>query len=326
MKLAKQGGSILWSKMYTIDISQSLNRIGPGGGIRKLADGNFIVIGMMQQLNPLLGGSRTILAKIDPSGNILWQNTYGNSAMSSVTAFNVIDNPTDQTLIVSGMGMDKTTFNSSILVMKIASASGAITLQRQIGLSSENNTGFVIKSGTALYFSGTHSTGYTDSHLKVLYGKLSPTTFNPTWANTFGGAVAEYGASMKTSTGFMMEGTTFSFGNSPAKGNIFGMILDANGNYPGCYVTPIQLSTKNPGLTPTLFNLTASTPTLTSKSSPGAVAIALPVTSITLPTTNICQPIASPASEEITPAFLSGDNAMSDEDLEQGEAPQGDLE
>jgi hypothetical protein len=92
----------------------------------------------------------------------------------------------------------------------------------------------------------------------------------------------------------MLGGTTFSFGYATAtKGDIFGMILDANGKYPGCYVNPVTLQTTNPGVTSKPLSLIASFPTLTARTAGTASSIALPVINAVLPSTNICAPITT---------------------------------
>ena len=101
-----------------------------------------------------------------------------------------------------------------------------------------------------------------------------------------------------------MSGATNSFGPGiPKEYNIFGMLLDANGNYPGCHVTPFSLpvNTKpgivaaNPGLTTTILQ------SLTSRVSGAPKNFNLKVSSKTLTSQQFCASIAAP------PGFLAED-------------------
>jgi hypothetical protein len=213
-------------------------------------------------------------------------------------ASSVIENP-DGTLILCGVLMDSS-FHTSILVMKLA-ATGTITLKRRLGATTEYNTGSVMKSGSELLLMGMHHTSFTDPNLKLLYGKLNATTFVPVWAKTFGGTGADFGDLLARSGGYMLTGTTTSFGPGvPTKTNVFGMTLDANGNYPGCHVSPYTLSATIPSVTAGSLSLTATTPTLTARTAGAATNISLTVSPVTLPAANICAPITSADEPPLT--------------------------
>lgn len=296
MKFTKAGGP-LWSKLYTPGLT---NLLTMGGGFQKMPGGDFLIVG---QMTSLLGGGgiRTILARIDSLGAIRWQNSYGSTALSSAMAFNVIQNGTDQTLTVSGTATDATLKNSNILVMKLNANTGAVLLQNKIGQASAtaHNSGVVTKSGAGLYLSGLHWTGTAVTRTKVLYGKLNTTTFAPTWAKIFGGQNTDMGALFKTASGFLLGGTTRSFGVTPNQGNLFGIVLDASGRYPGCHVGALTLLATNPGIVATPLDLTAATPTLTARTAGNAAAIVLPAVTTTLPAADICAPIAGPTDFQV---------------------------
>jgi hypothetical protein len=300
MKLDKTGGGVLWKKMYSIDIATSFDRIGSGGGIRKLADGSFLIMGVLQQLNPLLVGNRTILARINANGGLLWANSYGAPKLG-VQASSVSEITAEDALLVSGsMTVSDATSpnfgNASVLAMKVATDSGAVGLQKRIGGAGQYNSGSLQRSGTLLFLSGMHAASLTDlgTHLSVLYAKLNPTTLKPVWAKTFGGAYREMGIVQKAAAGYVIGGTSYSFGQSTnSKGDIFGLTLDGTGSYPGCtWVADITLANTTPGVTATPLALQVTTPTLATGASLGTPSsIALTVTDATLPGADICSPI-----------------------------------
>ncbi len=285
MKLNKSTGAFMWKKLYTLP--PATGTLG-GGGLDLLSDGSFILSGTVTP--PASTMAKTLLVKISSGGAIQWQRSYGIPS-ASVTAANVIENP-DHTLIVSGMLMDSS-FHTSILVMKLA-ASGTITLKRRLGATTQYNAGTVLKSGSELLLMGTHHTSFVDPNLDLLYGKLNAATLVPIWAKTFGGTGVEFGDLLVRSGGYMITGTTTSFGPGvPAKTNVFGMTLDANGDYPNCHVSPYTLAATIPSVTAGSLSLTVTAPTLTARTAGAPTDISLTVSSVTLPVKNICAPITS---------------------------------
>jgi hypothetical protein len=308
MKLNKATGLPLWTKLYTLPL---LTGTLTGGVLHPLSSGSFILSGTMTPFGSTV--AKTILVKISSAGAILWQKSYA-CATASVMASNVIEN-SDGTLIVSGTLMVPSTYNASILVMKLTASGALTTVKKRLGATTQYNMGSIMKSGTGeLLLSGIHGTSLADAHKKVLYGKLDATTFAPLWAKTFGGTGMDIGGFLARSGGYMLEGITTSFGPGvPAKMNIFGMTLDANGNYPGCHVSSYTLSPTIPSITATSLSLTATNPTLTARTAGAAANITLTVSSVTLPATNICAPIASPDEPPLT-----------EESETPGEQPEGE--
>ena len=103
--------------------------------------------------------------------------------------------------------------------------------------------------GGEIVLSGTRAASMAAT-TDVLYAKLNPTTFAPVWAKTFGGAGLNLaGGLIKSGTNYMLSGNTESFGGATVnKANIFGIILDANGNYANCNVKTFTLTVGARGL------------------------------------------------------------------------------
>jgi hypothetical protein len=290
MKLSKSTGAPLWTKLLNLPVGTG---ILSESGLHPLADGNFILEATVTSLASM--SQRAILVKVSPAGRILWQRSYG-SASASVTLSTLTENP-DGSFLASGTLLNSTTQKSCILAMKL-NANGTLSSPRKrLGPWTQYNSGYVLGTKTGeLFLSGFHRTTIMDLHPKILYAKLDPATFAPLWAKTFGGTGIDTGAFFAESGTYMLSGNTTSFGpGTPAQPNIFAMILDADGDYPGCHVNPFSLPVADVGITVANPLLTATIPLLTASNMGGAADITLTVTPITLPASNICPPITSEA-------------------------------
>jgi hypothetical protein len=295
MKLTKSTGQRSWTKLYTIPPATGTVT---GGSLHPLSDGSFILQATMMTFAST--AAKTILVKISSAGVIQWQKSYGIAA-TSVMASSVIENA-DGTLLVSGRLTNPTTQNTSILVMKL-NATGTLTnLKKRLGAPTQFNTGFIMKSDTGeLLLSGTHGTSLGDPHTKILYGKLNAATFAPIWAKTFGGTGLDTGIFFSRADGYMLAGNTTSFGlGVPTKPNIFAIILDDDGDYSGCHVSPYALSATAASVTATSPGLTATTPTLTARTAGSATNISLTVRALMLSAPNICAPVTSADEPPLT--------------------------
>jgi hypothetical protein len=300
MKLNKTTGAVIWKKLLS-SASGSLE----SARFFKTNDGNYLIAGELKLppsvANPL-GVSNILLVKITPAGAILLSKTYASATGANAAITNIINNP-DGTFVVSGslttLDMNTFTFTSSVLAMKL-NANLSIALQKKLG-----NSGMIIagitQTGTGeIMLSGIRSATMSAA-TDALYAKLNPTTFAPIWAKTFGGTGFDWGWLTKTNTNYLLSGYTESFGGATAnKANIFGIILDANGNYPNCNVKPFTLPVGNPGLAMANITLTQTASfTLTARTPGAATAIALTKTSPVLQVKNICPAIAAPQGEAL---------------------------
>jgi hypothetical protein len=295
IKLSKTTGVPQWIKLYKHPTGML-----SGTEITKLSGGGFLLTGSLMSLS---GDNRIVLMKTNSNGVVQWQKSYGK-ASCSVMGHVVTENP-DHTLILSGTITDPAG-TSGTLVMKLSST-GGILWKKRLGAKTEINAGFISKSETGqVLLSGSHTTGPSDDHYKILYSRLDPTTYSPIWAKVFGGDNYDSGAVTKLTGGYLMEGTTTSFGpGTPSKYNIFGMILDADGNYPNCHITPITLPVDtNPGVTSDNPGITTvNIPSFDTRTAGAPTNISLTVTPMTLQSKAICPSVAGaadfPADEEL---------------------------
>ncbi|TEB16737.1 hypothetical protein Psfp_01138 [Pelotomaculum sp. FP] len=70
-------GKMLWQKTYGGKGSDY------GWSLVKAGDGGFLIAGEKEITGDRGGGFAAVLIKVDPDGNELWENTYGNNSVSS---------------------------------------------------------------------------------------------------------------------------------------------------------------------------------------------------------------------------------------------------
>jgi len=291
MKHALTGAGTLWTKMYSIPIT-TLDFFGAVTYVKVLSSGNILLVGSLQELNPILGGNSLFMVELNSSGGLLWANNYKLTA-GNLSPANVIENTTAKTLLVSGSEMNLTAMTASIDLFVVNTASGAIVQQQKLSSATHFDMGAVVKSTSGdLYFSGTHGTSMTDTYPKTLYGKLNATTLNPIWTNLFSGGA---GLAIETSTGFLLTGLTKSYGYNAAKGNVFGMLVDKSGNYPSCHIGALAMAASLPMVTSTPLSVTIGAPAWKTVTAGTLTGVAFPVASTTVSLTNICPAATVPA-------------------------------
>lgn len=110
-----EDGKVVWLK--------NLPRHGRerGWSIRKLKDGNFMVVGQTQNRQSKVYYG--MMTKIDVNGNILWQNTYGEAAYNRI--YYCVENKTKDFIVVGLTRKDSISDNSG-LILKINKDGGLV--------------------------------------------------------------------------------------------------------------------------------------------------------------------------------------------------------
>jgi hypothetical protein len=121
MPLYVSYGSRAWSKKYGGSSSDRAS------AIQQTTDGGYIAAGYTSSFGA--GGGDIYLLKIDSSGNILWQKTYGGSSDDGAST---VQQTTDGGYIVAGTTRSFGAGDSNIYLLKIDS-SGNILWQRTYG-------------------------------------------------------------------------------------------------------------------------------------------------------------------------------------------------
>jgi hypothetical protein len=214
--------NVAWQKTYGGASSDSAN------SIQQTTDGGFVVAGRTASFGA--GGGDSWLLKLDASGNVAWQKTYGGTNNDSA---NSIQQTTDGGFIVSGYTYSFGPGSGDFWVLKL-DASGNVVWQKvwggadgDIAESAQQTTdgGYVVAGATWSFGAG----GYDAWLLRL------DALGNVTWQKTYGGASFDRARSIQQTTdgGYVVAGFTGSFG---AGGYDFWVLkLDANGNMaPSC--------------------------------------------------------------------------------------------
>jgi predicted secreted protein len=211
-------GNVQWYKTY--------GGGGSGGGdhIQQTSDGGYIVEGSIESFGA--NGEDLWVLKLDASGNVQWQKTYGGS---SADEGRDIQQTSDGGYIVGvhtygsfGAG------GEDILVLKLDS-SGNVQWQKTYGGSGDDAGGRIQQTSDGGYIVGgsTESFGAGSEDIWVL--KLDASG-NVQWQKTYGGANDEGVKSIQQTPdgGYIVAGATSSFGAGSA--DFWVLKLDASGN------------------------------------------------------------------------------------------------
>ncbi|NOX20174.1 MAG: choice-of-anchor D domain-containing protein, partial [Nitrospirae bacterium] len=116
-------GDMEWQKLYDSEIDENMDNWGINFQIVEAVDGGFVIAG-----NKYVGGRSDFrVLKIDPSGNILWEKTYGGIYDDYA---NSIDLTSDGGYIVAGVTEVDDTNKTDLWILKIDS-SGNIQWQKR---------------------------------------------------------------------------------------------------------------------------------------------------------------------------------------------------
>jgi uncharacterized delta-60 repeat protein len=196
-------GTIAWQKTYgdggdTVDV---------GKVIQQTSDGGFILAGRTASFGA--GNDDFWILKLNGSGAISWENTYGGSAFDEP---NAIQETADGGFIVTGRTYSYGEGLFDTWVLKL-NADGTVDWEKTYGESS-NDVAYDIQETAD---GGFIVVGYTDSFGAgagdILLLKLNGDG-TVAWQKTYGGTALDYAVSIEetTDTGFVMAGRTQSFG------------------------------------------------------------------------------------------------------------------
>ena len=233
-----ENGNVVWKKLF------SKSGYNYANAVYLLKNGELLIVGTTENIT---GIDNLFLIRLNSSGGILWQKTYGNSA-DNVAVYNLLENA-DGTFVVSGavsrFNMTPPyTLISKILLMKLSSTGGIQSQKTLTDGNMDTATVFSDSSGQLLLSGSSMAISATAMDADILYGRINPSTLAPVWIKKFGAAGNEIGAVMSTGTTYFLSGMTDSY---PVGGPMktFGITLDANGSYSSC--TPIKTLTLTSG-------------------------------------------------------------------------------
>ncbi len=213
-------GEIIWQKAY-----------GGSGfdwafSMQQTTDGGYIIVGDTFSFGA--GENDLWVLKLDNSGAVSWQKTYGGSGFD--WAFSVQQTSDGGYIVVA----DTFSFGAGevdIWILKLDS-NGDITWQKTYGSSDFDWPASVEQTidGGYIVAGGTYSFGAGKDDLWVL--KLD-SNGDITWQKTYGGSDNDYAASIRQTAngGYVVAGTTSSFG--AGEDDLWVLMLDSNGEIPG---------------------------------------------------------------------------------------------
>lgn len=213
-----QMGDTLWTRTYgNINYDEAFH-------VDTTSDGGLIVCGQNSSYD---WAGQLFLMKLDASGNVLWDKTYGGAIGDSDRGYAVRET-SDGGFIATGSTDSYGSGNSDVYVVK-TDAAGNLQWTRSIGGSSDDVGRDVIQTLTGDYYVVGYTESYGQGFIDVFFIKLS-TTGLVTWAKVYGGGSYDFAYTVEQTTdgGFVLGATTDSYG----QGNMEAMMIktDVNGN------------------------------------------------------------------------------------------------
>jgi hypothetical protein len=210
-------GDITWQKTYGTTESDYVTFV------QQTADGGYIVAGSTNSSGA--GNYDTWLLKLDGSGNVSWQITYGGTLADWA---NSIQQTADGGYIVAGGTRSFGVGNQDFWLLKL-DVSGNVTWEKAYGGTENDDTSFVRQTADGGYIvtGWTYSFGAGNRDIWVL--KLD-SAGNIAWQKAYGGAASDYAYSVQQTSegGYVVAGGTYSFGKG--QNDAWLLKLDASGN------------------------------------------------------------------------------------------------
>ncbi len=196
-------GNLLWNT--TLKVNEGVNKLFSATTDQ---NGSLVVAGLTQPENNA-SNSQAWVTKLDFSGNVVWSRTYGNHSETAARAVTFTD---DDCFMVVGYTATAATDNYDFLALKIDSQ-GNLLWSRTYGGNQSDKAYAITATGNSCVLAGdTRSQGAGDSDAWIIKidvnGKLL-------WNLTAGGKDFDSPTfiTVAPNGGYVVAGTTFSFGN-----------------------------------------------------------------------------------------------------------------
>lgn len=224
MKL-DSGGAITWQKTYT----QVFSFGGTGLAVSKILSDGYLLSGLSMDMQS--GSFVFDLVKIDLSGNILWQKSFG-MANKMINGGGLV-RLSDGSLVVGGMITDLGTQDSDLYLMKLTSTGDLVWAKTYGGPSPDyGGTGVFSTADGGFFVSGQTKSwgpGGTQNGMGDLWGLKLDASGNIQWQKAYGGTGDDTGIIMPDPAGgYFIGATTTSWGAGGQ--DIWLAKLDSSGN------------------------------------------------------------------------------------------------
>jgi len=210
-------GNIVWQKTYGAVLDEGAY------SVQQTSDGGYIVAGWTESFGA--GASDVLILKLDSSGNIIWQRTYGSTGYEAAHS---IQQTTDGGYIVAG-GTDS--FGGpyeDIWVLKLNSI-GDIIWQKTFGGDYTDYANSIQQTSDGGYIVAGWTNSFGAGELDYWVLKLN-SSGDISWQRTYGGVSSEEANSIYQTSdgGYIVAGYTLSFG--AGNFDILILKLDSNGD------------------------------------------------------------------------------------------------
>ena len=194
-------GNLAWQKTYggsSGDVARS---------IQQTSDGGYIVAGYTSSYGA--GNSDIWVLKLNSTGNVTWQRTYGGSGTEEAES---IQQTSDGGYIVAGRTYSYGAGNSDIWVLKLNST-GSVTWHRTYGGSIYDYAESIQQTSDGGYIVAGYTSSYGAGSGDMWVLKLN-STGSVTWQKTYGGSGTEEAESIQQTSdgGYIVAGHTSSYG------------------------------------------------------------------------------------------------------------------
>lgn len=217
-----ESGTVVWQKTY-----------GDTGddraySVQQTSDGGYIVAGRTNSFGAS-GGDAWIL-KLDPNGNVVWQNTYGGTGGDEA---DTIQQTTDGGYIVAGQTLSFGVGQNDAWILKL-DANGNVEWQKHYGNAYHQYAYFVRQTSDGGYIvaGDDDSSGLGNYKYHFWVMKLDGSG-NVSWQKTYAGSTATDSAwsiQQTTDGGYIVAGQYNTGGTVGTTIDIWVLKLDASGN------------------------------------------------------------------------------------------------
>ena len=206
-----------WSSTYGGTASDILRYI------QQTTDGGYIAAGYTESFGA--GSNDAWLLKLDGSGNVTWQKTYGGTAYDYATSS---QQTTDGGYIVSGGTESFGSGSNDIWLLKL-DGSGNVAWQKTYGGTALDVFYQAQQTTDGGYIAAGYTTSFGSGSNDIWLLKLDGSG-NVTWQKTYGGTASDYATSVQQTAdgGYIVAGGTRSFG--AGDNDIWLLKLDGSGN------------------------------------------------------------------------------------------------
>jgi hypothetical protein len=198
VKLDANGG-ILWQKSYGGD------GMDAAASIKQSGDGGYIVAGSTESFGA--GGSDAWILKLDPSGEVVWQKTYGRDRNESACS---IDRTEDGGYVAAGtieVVAARFVLNDA-WVLKL-DADGNVVWQKAYGVDDNDGFSSIVQAMDGGYIAAGYTVHGTSSDILVL--KLDPNG-EIEWQKSYGGDSRASEIHQTMDGGYIVAGNIEEFG------------------------------------------------------------------------------------------------------------------